>query len=284
MQRHFPEVRRTFTPSGFTLVELLVVISIIALLIAILLPALAAAREAARRASCLASVRQFSLSMDMYASDRSEWYLPDSFHRGADYLTLTDRNGPLGSAPSLPSGGGDGVNSTNWGLLQSYGISLKTLSCPSGFYKAGVRSAATGGLSLNYFYHAGKGDRRFTSPYNDGDWEGYVDYDTPDLGQRPEGYQPLISRRRLVHPSQCVIITDLIRGPTNRTNTPGLTINRMGGGSSTEYNVPPNHLQNNSTDMLSDGGNIAYADGSAKWKNNADMVERYNRQYHTYWY
>ncbi|MFW6039435.1 MAG: prepilin-type N-terminal cleavage/methylation domain-containing protein, partial [bacterium] len=45
-----PESRRM--PYGFTLVELLVVISIIALLIALLLPALAAARESARRTAC----------------------------------------------------------------------------------------------------------------------------------------------------------------------------------------------------------------------------------------
>ena len=38
--------------TGFTLVELLVVVAIIAILIALLLPAVQAAREAARRAQC----------------------------------------------------------------------------------------------------------------------------------------------------------------------------------------------------------------------------------------
>jgi prepilin-type N-terminal cleavage/methylation domain-containing protein/prepilin-type processing-associated H-X9-DG protein len=48
---------------GFTLVELLVVITIIAILIGLLLPAVQAAREAARRAQCQNSEKNLSLAM-----------------------------------------------------------------------------------------------------------------------------------------------------------------------------------------------------------------------------
>jgi len=58
---------------GFTLVELLVVITIIGILIAILLPALSAAREAARSTQCKNNLRQFYVGMMTFADkDRQQ--------------------------------------------------------------------------------------------------------------------------------------------------------------------------------------------------------------------
>lgn len=48
---------------GFTLVELLVVISIISLMVAILLPALSAARNSARKAFCQSNLRQLGIAL-----------------------------------------------------------------------------------------------------------------------------------------------------------------------------------------------------------------------------
>ncbi len=60
--------------NGFTLVELLVVISIIALLIALLLPALARARSLALQIQCASNMQQIGLAMQEYANEYSGTY------------------------------------------------------------------------------------------------------------------------------------------------------------------------------------------------------------------
>ena len=66
-------MRRT-TRSGFTLVELLVVISIIAMLASLLMPAVNRAREAARRTQCMNNMRNVALAMMQY--DTAKQRLP----------------------------------------------------------------------------------------------------------------------------------------------------------------------------------------------------------------
>jgi prepilin-type N-terminal cleavage/methylation domain-containing protein/prepilin-type processing-associated H-X9-DG protein len=62
------------TSHGFSLVELLVVISIIGTLIALLLPALQAARESARRASCINNLHQLGIAIEQYRGANHGYY------------------------------------------------------------------------------------------------------------------------------------------------------------------------------------------------------------------
>ncbi|HEY8751283.1 MAG TPA: type II secretion system protein [Tepidisphaeraceae bacterium] len=62
-------MKKRWLSSGFTLVELLVVIGIIALLVGILLPALNKARENAKRAQCLSNQRQLTAAWLSYANE-----------------------------------------------------------------------------------------------------------------------------------------------------------------------------------------------------------------------
>ncbi len=66
----------TLAPSGFTLVELLVVVAILAVLAAVLMPVFASARGAARGAACLSNLRQLGLAWTLYATDADDTAAP----------------------------------------------------------------------------------------------------------------------------------------------------------------------------------------------------------------
>ena len=75
---------RNYKPNfGFTLIEVLVVVTIIGLLVAILLPALAAAQKASRLSACSNNQHQISIGLFSYATDAKN-HLP----RGPDAHAL----------------------------------------------------------------------------------------------------------------------------------------------------------------------------------------------------
>ena len=79
---------------GFTIVELLVVVSIIALLIAILLPAIGKARDAARVTQSTANLRNLAVSNDTYSADWAD----------RQFTSVPDDMGLAGGDPALYNG------------------------------------------------------------------------------------------------------------------------------------------------------------------------------------
>jgi prepilin-type N-terminal cleavage/methylation domain-containing protein len=93
--------------SGFTLIEILVVISIIALLAAILFPAFARARESGRQANCASNLNQIYFAVQQYFQDERAY--PDSL---VDLLPEGAKFNANNSVATIPPSAGGYLKST----------------------------------------------------------------------------------------------------------------------------------------------------------------------------
>jgi prepilin-type N-terminal cleavage/methylation domain-containing protein len=123
---------------GFTLVELLVVISIIALLMAILMPALNRARELGRRTVCMGNLKQLALAWVMYA-DENGGDLVNALAGANNGATPPITTGWVGHIPLNPANDGNPTLTKRQqetrikeGTLWEYAKNPKVFKCPAG--------------------------------------------------------------------------------------------------------------------------------------------------------
>ncbi len=164
---------------GFTLVELLVVISLIALLAALLLPALAKAKMKAQGLSCLNNLKQLQLGWMVYSTENNDQIVPTG-GQPATAMTLADVKFSNGNWVQ-----GDMSSPPGWtnkalimaGSLYPYVRNLGVYKCPADQKHDSYGNPTVRSMSMNCWMNPLK------PPYSSRDesWNSYQGYTTTAL-------------------------------------------------------------------------------------------------------
>ena len=138
---------------GFTVVELLVVITVVALLLALILPAVQMSREAARRARCASNLRQITTAAANYAAANGVFPAGSSMGWSV-HTALLPYLGEQNRADAIPTGrppvvfGPDGIDRVDPATLPG---PPAVLLCPA--------DSANDGAAVNFAGSAGVRDQ-----------------------------------------------------------------------------------------------------------------------------
>ncbi len=245
---HFPVARvHRHLRAGFTLIEMLLVVSLITLLIALLLPSLQRAREMSRRAVCLANQRHIVTGALQHPIDNKGMFIPCA-SRSIQLNVAANNSYGANTANKWTA---EDV-ATNWidawarrglmdydnnpSVVSGHKISTKVWNCPSRRYESQWQvNGSTRVVTTSYQYVGGVarwvntfGTFKSRSPYRQSSTK-------PDWVLLADG----------------TIKIDFAWGQGNNEHTPYAYVD-----------MPPHKVTHA---MHPEGSTQAYADGSAEW-------------------
>ena len=272
--------------NGFTLVELLVVISIIAILIALLLPALEGARRDALRTVCASNMRQIGLALHEYANEYNNTY-------------------PLSNVGNWPFGtfsvyaGGPWTQYPVWGFGLLYYSSFGTQGTQMLNPRAGVLAPTPQNVALLFSTEPGYfNTANFLAPAVGsagvvGDWSGlftgYCYWFNRSQNNFIAGYDVNHNNASVLaddYPTNTTPLLQPSSGPTDspasllvsdivayNSNPPTQPLAGFGG------NDPWSNHVYDSTTGLPDGSHELYNDGSVAWVPISNLQPRWQVNY-----
>lgn len=260
-------IRRRGASKGFTLVELLVVVSIIAILSALLLPALQNAKERGKAALCLGNMRQIHLKLMMYADDQNGWF-PIMYW----------------GSPNLWDGNGQTVcwdyTGATWmkqyfpdqGILRCPGAD-PVLKDPSRFLLSSYYTSP-GVYCVTYYLMAATSDYPNNATYcysNLSGWWTYgYHYDTTDSYRPP---CPNINYSgKWINPSDCYLYGPIWFPPAAEQAAVVDGFDLSGTWSAYNAGNPPRALNNH---YRLGGENVVFLDGHGEWRTAKQVKQRF---------
>jgi prepilin-type N-terminal cleavage/methylation domain-containing protein/prepilin-type processing-associated H-X9-DG protein len=237
--------------TGFTLVELLVVIGIIALLISILLPSLNKARETANRVKCQSNLSQMGKALLLYSNENKGAFPRTKADTAAPTLSFT--NGGAGDTDPFVSANvpNNSIPGAMFLLIRTQDMTTEVFTCPSGTAEKDLMNNLAATSRSNFTGDAGLVIKNvsysFLNVY-------------PTTTATGLGYKTFIT----AFSSDFAIAADL--SPGSSTNRAGADTNLSSAVVGAARSIM---IRANSKNHDQDGQNVLYADGHAEFQQTA---------------